>query len=218
MAEARQAASNTVRRGDAADVGGAADESAALAKANWERADARIKEWASSREPITVERIKELNAMLGEGLRHNDGTPGKIRTTENVGTRSRHNPKVFNPYLPGRDVPEAMAEFVSWYRDAEQKMRAPELGALAYQRLVSIHPFTDANGRTCRMVMDWILRRNGLPPAVLGGKDVAVAVFGDDHRMGRGSVAPEFALEAVTRGIERALDHMISALKPGGGK
>ena len=46
----------------------------------------------------------------------------------------------------------------------------------AYQRLVSIHPFENGNGRVSRLMMDYILEYFGLPPAILG-EEVNDAVF-----------------------------------------
>lgn len=38
--------------------------------------------------------------------------------------------------------------------------------AWIYQKLLAIHPFQDANGRTCRLAADWVLARSGFPPLV----------------------------------------------------
>ena len=41
-----------------------------------------------------------------------------------------------------------------------------ELAGRAYQILISLHPFEDGNGRTCRLFSDFILMYSGLPPAI----------------------------------------------------
>ena len=38
-----------------------------------------------------------------------------------------------------------------------------------HQRLVYIHPFTDGNGRTSRLLMNLILLKHGYPIAILKG-------------------------------------------------
>ncbi|MCB1075003.1 MAG: Fic family protein [Simkania sp.] len=53
--------------------------------------------------------------------------------------------------------------------------------AQAYQRLVSIHPFENGNGRISRLMMDFVLERFGLPPAALG-KNVLDAVYALDSK------------------------------------
>lgn len=39
--------------------------------------------------------------------------------------------------------------------------------ALAHYKLVDIHPFTDGNGRTSRLLMNLILIRAGYPPVII---------------------------------------------------
>lgn len=46
----------------------------------------------------------------------------------------------------------------------EKVFNAVELSAWAHAELVSIHPFSDGNGRTCRLVMNYILMYNGFLP------------------------------------------------------
>ena len=45
-----------------------------------------------------------------------------------------------------------MEEFVVWVRKNMSKMHPVELAALAHHKLVHIHPFTDGNGRTGRLL------------------------------------------------------------------
>ena len=40
------------------------------------------------------------------------------------------------------------------------------MAAQVYQRFVSIHPFEEGNGRTSRLLMDWVLQRAGYPPLI----------------------------------------------------
>src|SRR5262249_13124059 len=76
----------------------------------------------------------------------------------------------------------------------------------SYQRLISIHPFMDANGRTARLGMDWILGRHGLPPAELASSEDNLAVFGAHEVVFPGnSASPEQAVRAVAAGVERSM-------------
>ena len=43
------------------------------------------------------------------------------------------------------------------------------LAAEMHERLVSIHPFIDGNGRTARLLMNFILLKNGFTIAILKG-------------------------------------------------
>ncbi|KAL3118132.1 hypothetical protein niasHT_001906 [Heterodera trifolii] len=58
-----------------------------------------------------------------------------------------------------------MEELVNWLNDEEtHRLDAVEVAALAHYKLVFIHPFMDGNGRTSRLLMNWVLLRAGFPP------------------------------------------------------
>ncbi len=69
-----------------------------------------------------------------------------------------------------RKVQTLMDEFLSWLEN-ETKMHAVELAAEAHYRFGTIHPFTDGNGRTARLLMNMILMMHGYPPAIIRKND-----------------------------------------------
>ena len=61
-----------------------------------------------------------------------------------------------------------MQELVEWINSDEASALHPiELAALTHWKLVYIHPFYDGNGRTARLVMNYLLMRGGYPPAIV---------------------------------------------------
>ena len=68
----------------------------------------------------------------------------------------------FVPPLPVEVYPLLM-EFFKWYRQARAKVHPVELAALVHLRLVTIHPFTDGNGRVSRLMMNLVLAKAGFP-------------------------------------------------------
>ncbi|WP_280267694.1 Fic family protein [Nocardia wallacei] len=54
-----------------------------------------------------------------------------------------------------------------WYNNARNQPGTDpyRLAAELQQRYVSIHPFNDYNGRSSRVLMNWALEREGLPPS-----------------------------------------------------
>ena len=49
----------------------------------------------------------------------------------------------------------------------KRTLHPAELASWLHNRLAQIHPFSDGNGRTARLMMNWILMRNGFPPAII---------------------------------------------------
>jgi Fic family protein len=68
----------------------------------------------------------------------------------------------FRPPLPVEVYP-LMVEFFKWYHKAKRKMHPVEMAALVHLRLVTIHPFTDGNGRVSRLMMNMVLAKSGFP-------------------------------------------------------
>jgi len=66
------------------------------------------------------------------------------------------------PPPPGK-VQEQMRRLFNWYNYHKDRMHPVEIGSIFHTRLVEVHPFTDGNGRTARMVMNWIISSGGYP-------------------------------------------------------
>ena len=54
-------------------------------------------------------------------------------------------------------------DFFAWYNKEKNRLHPVELAALVHLKFVSIHPFTDGNGRTSRIMMNFVLHKNKLP-------------------------------------------------------
>ena len=66
------------------------------------------------------------------------------------------------------EVESYMEELNSWLGSEEVRRLHPiEFAALAHYKLVYIHPFTDGNGRTSRLLMNAILMQAGFPPVII---------------------------------------------------
>lgn len=100
---------------------------------------------------VSEEMIKQLHALLTEGLNQNDNVPGQYRLQKI---------KVGNNYEGERfeNIPAQMKAFVAYINSDEVRKWGELIRAvLAHFYLVSIHPFSDGNGRTSRMLEDCIL-------------------------------------------------------------
>lgn len=66
-------------------------------------------------------------------------------------------------YIPPspEEVPQLMKHLADQIRSSRSTLHPIELAAMAYKRLVDIHPFVDGNGRTARLLMNLILVNAG---------------------------------------------------------
>ena len=62
-----------------------------------------------------------------------------------------------------------MEDYFLFYETQKSNLHPVILAAEMHERLVSIHPFIDGNGRTSRLVMNLILLQNGFTIANLKG-------------------------------------------------
>lgn len=76
---------------------------------------------------------------------------------------SKHTPP--EPY----QLANVMEEYFRFYTMKKDKLHPVILAAEMHERLVTIHPFIDGNGRTSRLVMNLILLKHGYPIVSLKG-------------------------------------------------
>jgi Fic family protein len=68
-------------------------------------------------------------------------------------------------WLPSKpkDVPFEMAKLLSWYTKNKKKLHPLIVSAYFHVIFEMIHPFVDGNGRVGRLLMNFILHKNGFP-------------------------------------------------------
>lgn len=66
-------------------------------------------------------------------------------------------------YLPpeAKDVPSMMKDLVAWVNDNINKLPVPVVSGLLHYQFVTIHPYFDGNGRTARLIINYIMRKYG---------------------------------------------------------
>ena len=104
---------------------------------------------------LSLEIVKKWHAMMF--INTMGYIAGKVRLHRIIVTGSR---AVF-PHP--EDVPKMLKEFFNWYKKEEKKLNPAELAAMAHLKFVSIHPFSDGNGRISRLLANYILKKHGYP-------------------------------------------------------
>jgi len=66
------------------------------------------------------------------------------------------------------DVPGLMEEVVAWLQGDADRAHVVVRAAMAHLHVVSVHPFSDGNGRIARIAQSLVLARDGLLAAELG--------------------------------------------------
>lgn len=128
---------------------------------NYWRALDWIEEQIEGNRPLTEEYIRELHAIMivrGHGRR---GVRSDYRLGECPVVDSATGAIDYGPPEP-KDVPALMRDLIQWIRSPKAaEIPAPLRAGLLAHRFVSIHPFSDGNGRTARALATTELWRTG---------------------------------------------------------
>ena len=84
------------------------------------------------------------------------------------------NEKIHYEAPPSSEVPQMMNVFFEWLRE-EQQMDDILMAAIAHLWFVTIHPFSDGNGRLSRTIMDMLLAKADKTPHRFYSMSAAIA-------------------------------------------
>ena len=120
-----------------------------------------LKELIDKKADFTERDLLQLHYLILKGI---DGQhAGKYRNVQVMIKGSRHLPP--QPFL----VKKEMEDLFYWYIANKRLLHPVVLAAELSERLVTIHPFIDGNGRTSRLIMNLILLKNGYVIANIKG-------------------------------------------------
>lgn len=103
---------------------------------------------------LDIDFLLRLHAIL---LKRIDTEAGKIRKEEVAIYGSTYMPP------PHEELDYGLKAFFEWYNQTKKIIHPFELACLVHLRFVTIHPFTDGNGRISRLLMNFVLKRKGYP-------------------------------------------------------
>ena len=109
--------------------------------------------------------LLQLHSLVLRGIKPEYA--GKYRNVQVMIQGSAHMPPA--PYL----VQKEMEEYFIWYNNNRKILHPIVLAAEMHERLVTIHPFIDGNGRTSRLIMNVILLQHGYVIANIKGDHVS---------------------------------------------
>lgn len=151
---------------------------------------------------LTEEDILHIHYLIMKGV--DDLNAGRYRVTP---VRISGSAVVLpNP----RKVPDLMNGLAKWLKLATG-LHPVKLAAEAHYRLVTIHPFTDGNGRTARLLMNMILLMSGYPAAIIRKRDRLAYIDSLEKAQLGGS--KDAYMKIVARAADRSLDIYLKAAK-----
>ncbi|WP_264551244.1 Fic family protein [Flavobacterium sp. N2038] len=120
---------------------------------NHQEAISFIKDLISKNNSLNERDLLSIHNLILRGIIPEDA--GRYRKVQVMIQGSSHMPP--QPLL----VPQEMEEYFTWYEINKNKLHPVILAAEMHERLVTIHPFIDGNGRTSRLIMNLILMQKG---------------------------------------------------------
>lgn len=121
---------------------------------NHSKAFEYVKKSIEKNENLDENKIKDIHEILTENIMQG----GIYRNTDVVITGASHTPPTPN------DMYDKLRFFYQELEQNIEKMDAIELAAWTHAEFVKIHPFSDGNGRTSRLIMNYQLMKNGYLP------------------------------------------------------
>lgn len=128
---------------------------------NHQEAIAYIKHLIDKNTSLNEREVLSIHNLILRGINPEDA--GRYRRVQVMIKGSSYMPP--QPFL----VSKEMEDFFIWYETNKNVLHPIVLAAELHERLVTIHPFIDGNGRTSRLVMNLILLQNGYVIANIKG-------------------------------------------------
>ncbi|TRX20526.1 Fic family protein [Flavobacterium franklandianum] len=128
---------------------------------NHHEAIVNIKHLMDKNTTLNDREVLSIHNLILRGINPEDA--GRYRRVQVMIKGSSFMPP--QPFL----VSKEMEDYFIWYETNKNALHPIVLAAELHERLVTIHPFIDGNGRTSRLVMNLILLQNGYVIANIKG-------------------------------------------------
>ena len=132
-----------------------------LEAVNHYEAIAFIKELVTAGGILNENIIKDIHSLVLRGIDRENA--GKYRSVPVAISGSRHEPP--QPW----QVPKLMEDLNFWIQAEAKNLHPVIFAAEIHERIATIHPFIDGNGRTARLLMNLVLLQNGYTIANISG-------------------------------------------------
>lgn len=166
-----------------------------------------IKDITDRKESFNERILKDIHALILRGI-----------DKENAGRYHNVNVKISGSrYIPpdALKVQELMDNYFAFYNDNKDKLHPVILSAHMHEKLVTVHPFIDGNGRAARLVMNLILLQSGYTMVnIAGDGNSRVAYYNALEKCQVENIFDDFLLLIAEEEI-RSLRSYLSIVKTG---
>lgn len=169
---------------------------------NHEKAIFFVEQLVMDTEELTEKNLLHLHALILDDI--DQQWAGRYRNGQVRIAGSMHVPP------NARSVSTNVSTLLQWIRNNPDGLDPVLLAAYAHHRFVNIHPFFDGNGRTGRLLMNFILMQCGYPPAIILKND-RYKYYDALERAHRGDMAKIELV--VSQALERSLDLYLEAIE-----
>ncbi len=140
-----------------------------LEAVNHKHAIEYIRDIVNDNNDLTDYTLRKLHSIVLAGIDYKNA--GTWRTERVRIAGSRHICP--NPIK----IPQLMGDFFTYYEANKNTLHPVILAANMHEKLVTIHPFIDGNGRTARLLMNMILLQQGYPITIISAENNARADY-----------------------------------------
>ncbi|MEM6720759.1 MAG: Fic family protein [Bacteroidota bacterium] len=132
--------------------------------------------------PLTENFIRQIHSLLLKepyevDAETPDGKPTKKKVHVGEYKKTSNHVKTVTGeifrFATSEETPAKMTDLLSWYNNkiAEETVNPILLAAEFHYKFIRIHPFDDGNGRTARIIMNFVLMKYGFPPTIIKTED-----------------------------------------------
>jgi len=171
---------------------------------NHQKAFELLESFVKEKAPISENTIKSIHKVIIAGI--DDEYAGRYR---NINVRIIGAVKSPPRY---EKVPQKMRDYMDYLNRNPDHLNVIELAAVAHYQLVEVHPFSDGNGRTARLLMNLYLMRKGYPITMVLKVD-RKRYYDRLKKADQGNVKP--FIDFIGRNLERSLDMYLDTFKSG---
>ncbi len=182
-----------------------------------------IEEVLKDEVPLTENFIRELHTLLLKESSEKKAVTSNGSATTRIISVGRYKSipnhvqtktgEIFYFATP-EETPAKMYDLINWYREQKEiaAFNPILLAAEFHYKFIRIHPFDDGNGRTARILMNFILMQSGFPPVIIKTEDKEnyYAVL---QQADAGLLEP--FIEYIASNLNRSLEIMIKGAKGG---